>query len=128
MANKNYSLFSNKNAKTNNEQYNALDNIQNTESVANEIKDVENIENMEDIENVENVEKDISNTIKKGIVSGCDLLHLREDASKNSESLCILNKDNKVDVFLKESKNNFYKVKTIDDIYGYCLKDFIKIN
>lgn len=125
MANKNYSLFSNKNAKTNNEQYNALDNIQNTESITNEIKDVEDIENIEDIENVE---KDISNTIKKGIVSGCDLLYLREDASKNSESLCILNKDNKVDVFLKESKNNFYKVKTIDDIYGYCLKDFIKIN
>lgn len=125
MANKNYSLFSNKNAKTNNEQYNALDNIQNTESVTNEIKDVEDIENIEDIENVE---KDISNTIKKGIVYGCNLLHLREDASKNSESLCILNKDNKVDVFLKESKNNFYKVKTIDDIYGYCLKDFIKIN
>lgn len=125
MANKNYSLFSNKNAKTNNEQYNALDNIQNTESVTNKIKDIEDIE---DIENIENVEKDISNTVRKGIVSGCNLLHLREDASKNSESLCILNKDNKVDVFLKESKNNFYKVKTIDDIYGYCLKDFIKIN
>lgn len=125
MANRNYSLFSNKNTKTNDEQYNTLDNIQNTESVTNEIKDIEDIEN---IENIENVEKDISNTIRKGIVSGCDLLHLREDASKNSESLCILNKDNKVDVFLKESKNNFYKVKTIDDIYGYCLKDFIKIN
>lgn len=125
MANKNYSLFSNKNAKTNDERYDLLDNIQNTESVTNEI---ENIEDIENVENVENVEKDISNTIKKGIVSGCDLLYLREDASKNSERLCILNKDNKVDVFLKESKNNFYKVKTIDDIYGYCLKDFIKIN
>lgn len=122
MTNRNYSLFSNKNAKTNDEQYNALDNIQNIKSVTNEIEDVE------DVEDIENVEKDISNTIRKGIVSGCNLLHLREDASKNSESLCILNKDDKVDVFLKESKNNFYKVKTIDDIYGYCLKDFIKIN
>lgn len=66
--------------------------------------------------------------VKKGRVFNCDLLYLRGDASKESDSLTILSRNEEVEVFIKESTNDFYKVKTSSDIYGYCMKQYIKLS
>lgn len=66
--------------------------------------------------------------IRKGQVFNCDLLYLRSDANKESDSLAILSRNEEVEVFIKESTNDFYKVKTSSDIYGYCMKQYIKLS
>lgn len=66
--------------------------------------------------------------VKKGRVFNCNLLYLRSDATKESDSLTILSRNEEVEVFIKESTNDFYKVKTSSDIYGYCMKQYIKLS
>lgn len=66
--------------------------------------------------------------VKKGRVFNCNLLYLRGDASKESDSLTILSRNEEVELFIKESTNDFYKVKTSSDIYGYCMKQYIKLS
>lgn len=74
------------------------------------------------------LEETLEPEVRKGIVFNCDLLYLRGDASKESDSLAILSKNEEVEVFIKESTNDFYKVKTSSDIYGYCMKQYIKLS
>lgn len=63
--------------------------------------------------------------VKEGIVGGCNKLNVRTEASINSDVACVLNSDSRVYVYLDDSTDEFYKIKTQDDVYGYCKKDFI---
>lgn len=74
------------------------------------------------------LEETLKSEVRKGRVFNCDLLYLRGDASKESDSLAILSRNEEVEVFIKESTNDFYKVKTSSDIYGYCMKQYIKLS
>lgn len=74
------------------------------------------------------LEETLEPEVRKGRVFNCDLLYLRGDASKESDSLAILSRNEEVEVFIKESTNDFYKVKTSSDIYGYCMKQYIKLS
>lgn len=83
---------------------------------------------LQDEEGNKVLEETLELEVKKGRVFNCDLLYLRSDANKESDSLAILSRNEEVEVFIKESTNDFYKVKTSSDIYGYCMKQYIKLS
>lgn len=87
---------------------------------SNEESNEESDEEKQDTENQEEVAN-----VKEGIVGGCNKLNVRTEANINSDVACVLNSDSRVYVYLDDSTDEFYKIKTQDDVYGYCKKDFI---
>lgn len=134
MGNKNYTNFSkhfNKNRQNFQNNYNSINEIEKVEEenvleVENDI--VDNItENIQETENENTVEEvnltDSTQTI--GFVLGCKKLYVRTGPSKDSEPLCIIEKDAELIIDLEKSTGSFFKVKTASGIEGYCMKDFI---
>ena len=64
--------------------------------------------------------------IVKGVVSNCSRLNVREEASTKSSVLKVIDSGTEVEVLGTLVENQFYKVK-IDDIIGFCVKDFIEL-
>lgn len=134
MGNKNYTNFSkhfNKNRQNIQDNYNSINEANNVEEenvleVENDI--VDNIpENIQETEN-ENTVEEVNSTDSTqiiGFVSGCKKLYVRTEPSKDSEPLCIIEKDAEVTVDLEKSTSSFFKVKTASGVEGYCMKDFI---
>ena len=122
MGNKNYRKYS--------ENYNNNVNpeIQNTQPEINNNPEITNV-NPEIQNNPEPNE-----TTKVGIVTGCTKLNVRKEASKDSEVLCIIDRDEEVEILESAnivSINNlvdlFVKIRTASGIEGYCVEDYIKI-
>ena len=66
--------------------------------------------------------------IKEGIVGGCSKLNVRAEANLTADVVTVLDADTKVVVYPEFSNDEFYKIKTIDGLDGYCKTDFIWIN
>lgn len=62
-----------------------------------------------------------------GQVYNCEKLNVRKQANKDSEVVEIIQKDDIVNVYLNESTDDFYRVFTKSNSFGYCMKKFIKI-
>lgn len=85
---------------------------------------------------VENVDEPIVEEVKQeivlvdGIVSGCELLNIRKESSKDAEVLCIIGVNTmvKVDLTVDKEAEEFYKIVTPNGVEGYCMKKFITIN
>ena len=78
------------------------------------------------LEDAEEIEKDYEYTSEDmnydiGIVK-CRL-NLRENPSKESNVLCVLNKDSAVEIL--EELNDWFRVVTESGIEGFCMRDFI---
>lgn len=93
------------------------------QDIIEESNEESNEEADEEKQDTENQEKVVN--VKEGIVGGCNKLNVRTEANINSDVACVLNSDSRVYVYLDDSTDEFYKIKTQDDIYGYCKKDFI---
>lgn len=65
-----------------------------------------------------------------GVVDNCVKLNIREEANKESEILCVINKGEKVEIIEEESTDDFYAVRYNNgkSICGFCMKDYIKLN
>ena len=75
----------------------------------------------------ENKDETISEeVVAKGIVSNCSRLNVRKEGSMKSTVLKVIDSGAEVDILEIPSKGQFYKVK-IDDIIGFCVKDFIEL-
>ena len=75
----------------------------------------------------ENKDEAISEeVVAKGVVSNCSRLNVREKGSMKSTVLKVIDAGTEVDILEIPSKGQFYKVK-IEDIIGYCVKDFIEV-
>lgn len=110
---RNYSNYSNYSKPQNNMQENqALLN-----SIKEEEKQEDNIENEVKVEQTSN--------IKSGVVIP-NMLYLRSGPSKDDPMISVLEKGQKVEIILKESVNDFYRIH-IQDLDGYCMKKFIKV-
>lgn len=115
----------------NNEEVN--ETIENNEenlntSIEENVKPEENIE-LEENQNENNDEKN-TGAVVPGVVSKCIRLNVRSEAKKDSDVLCVIDKDTKLTVDIEESTNDFYKVYfEYEDtlVEGYCLKDFIEL-
>lgn len=92
--------------------------------------DDENSE-VETVEQIETVAEETVNVVqyKKGVVSGCKKLRVREKASVNSELLLIIDEGTELQVDLSNDNQSaeFYKVVVPSGIEGYCMKEFIKL-
>lgn len=64
--------------------------------------------------------------VAKGIVSNCSRLNVREKGSMKSTVLKVIDSGTEVDILEIPSKGQFYKIK-IEDIIGFCVKDFIEL-
>lgn len=96
-------------------------NMQESKTIVNSIKEEEKQEN--NIENEVKVEQ--TSSIKSGVVIP-NMLYLRSGPSKDDPMISVLEKGQEVEIILKESINDFYKVHT-KDLDGYCMKKFIKV-
>lgn len=62
-----------------------------------------------------------------GIVINCVKLNVRKNADKDSEVLCVIEKDAEVIIDLENSTDEFYKVCTSSGVEGYCMIKYIEI-
>ena len=104
----------------NEQNVNVQEVVQDIIDESNEESNDESDEEKQDTENQEEVVN-----VKEGIVGGCNKLNVRTEANINSDVACVLNSDSRVYVYLDDSTDEFYKIKTQDDVYGYCKKDFV---
>lgn len=75
----------------------------------------------------ENKDETISaEVVVKGIVSNCSRLNVREKGSMKSTVLKVIDAGTEVDILEIPSNGQFYKIK-IEDVIGYCVKDFIEL-
>ena len=88
------------------------------------------VENTVD-EIIEVPEEDVVEEVKQPLFTKAKViankLHLREEPSKESRSLKILDKDTKVKILDEFGYDNFYNVELEDGTNGFCVKEFIEI-
>ena len=68
--------------------------------------------------------------IEVGVLNGCAKLNVRKEASKDSEVVCVIDKDTEFTVDIVRSTEDFYKVYTcVNDVLieGFCVKQFVSI-
>ncbi len=63
----------------------------------------------------------------EGVVSGCEQLYVRSDASVDSEPLGIIKRDTVLVIYESESTEDFYNVCTESGLEGFCMKKFISV-
>ncbi|MBO7080275.1 MAG: SH3 domain-containing protein, partial [Bacilli bacterium] len=83
-----------------------------------EVKD----ENIDDVKDEEVKDE----TVQKGIVVNCFKLNVRRSANLLAKVLTVIEKGTEVIIANAKTSNGFYKVK-VNDIEGYCVKDYIEI-
>lgn len=64
---------------------------------------------------------------ENGIVVGCLVLNIRQTPSEKGIIESRISKGTKVKVVVSESVGEFYKVVTKEGVYGFCVKQFIKL-
>lgn len=63
-----------------------------------------------------------------GIVSGCNRLNVRKEASLNGEIVCEVTAGTTLMIDQSESTDKWFKVYTETGVEGYCMKNFVTIN
>lgn len=87
------------------------------------------IENNEAEENDENDnEEDPFPGLISGVINGCDRLNIRSEASKTSDVIGTITKEDTLVIDENKSTEDFYKVTTSNGLDGYCVKQFVKID
>lgn len=81
--------------------------------------------NLELTDITEEIEESINSIT--GIVSDCKKLRVRNAPGLDSNVICEIEVDSKVEIDESESTEDFYKICTETGIDGYCMKRFIKI-
>ena len=133
--------MSNKNFKNpNRHNYNQYSKENNEAAVAPEfVEEKELIEKVEDVEEVkEEIEEEVEETDEKpkqaeesktwiGIVN-CSKLNVRRRPDKDSDPICIVEKDCELKIDPTYLNENWFKVKTPTGASGYCMSTFIDLN
>lgn len=113
-----------------------VENTSVNELVGNEVLQDKNIPDEELIENKDLEDKNIDiveNLVVKNTVNGVVIatkLNVRALPSKDAKVVTVLNKGDVVVIDNNEevAHEKFFKIVTADDIDGYCMKQFIKLN
>lgn len=63
----------------------------------------------------------------KGRIRNCTKLNVRADANPNARILCVIGKDDEVEIDRKNSTDEFWKVNLESGVEGYCMKKFMKM-
>ena len=70
--------------------------------------------------------KEINTTPKKGLITNCLSLNVRNEASAYSQVLMVITALSKVKI-LDESDKEFFRIETENGVVGYCAKEFVTI-
>lgn len=95
----------------------------NYNKMANQPKVENNTELQEPVVIVENTEPQ-EPEIVTGVVANCAKLNVRNTPKLGGEIVGVLDAGSEVEIFVDESTDTFFKVKT-GDIEGYCMKMYI---
>lgn len=104
----------------------------------NEFSKKQNDENQEPLKQIDEIisqpveveetsEETFESNTFEGVVSGCDQLYVRSDASVDSEPLGIIKRDTVLVIYESESTEDFYNVCTESGLEGFCMKKFISV-
>lgn len=74
----------------------------------------------------ENIKEEVKRTVK-GKVIDCTRLNIRRRPNKDSEVNCIIDVDSIVEINENKSNDEWYRVTTDDEVYGYCMKKYISL-
>lgn len=74
-----------------------------------------------------NEKKDTAPNKKVGVVSNCRNLRVRKTPNKNSEVITYVSEGTKVEIDDAKTSDEFCKIRTSDDVVGYCMRNFITI-
>lgn len=103
-----------------------VDDIKNKEVNDKIIEDVKD-EEVKDVKDEDVKDEEVKEEpVTKGIVVNCFKLNVRRTANKLSKVLTVIEKGTEVIIANAKTSNGFYKVK-VNDIEGYCVKDYIEI-
>lgn len=74
-----------------------------------------------------NEKKDIAPNKTVGVVSNCRNLRVRKIPNENSDVITYVSEGTKVEIDDTKTSDKFYKIRTSDDVVGYCMRNFITI-
>lgn len=69
-----------------------------------------------------------SAAVVKGVVANCAKLNVRSKPSINGDAIAILNAGDEVSIDVDKSTEEWFKIRTVDGIKGYCMKKFVSAN
>lgn len=64
---------------------------------------------------------------KKFLIVTAENLNVRKEASKESEILTVVSKNEKLEMNDKKLIKGFYSVRTVSGINGYVMKEFVEV-
>ena len=73
----------------------------------------------------ETAEKKDERIIVRGKVSNCERLNVRTNPNISSAVRCIINKNAVVEIKENLSTDEWFRVKTKDNVCGFCMKKYI---
>ena len=95
----------------------------NYNKISEEVKE----EKVEVVEEVTEVVEEAKPENKKGVVSNCECLKVRKEASTKTDNvITIIDAKTEVEI-LDESKKGWYKITTKGGVTGFCMKDYITV-
>jgi hypothetical protein len=68
-----------------------------------------------------------SESPKKGVVTDCWMLNIREEPDSNAKIIGTLNQSSEIIVYEQESTDRYYKICTASGIEGFCMQNYITI-
>lgn len=66
--------------------------------------------------------------ISKGVVVDCEKLNIRKAPKKDSEvPVAIIDKGSKLTIDEDKSTEDWYRVRTEKNVWGFCMKKYVKL-
>ena len=127
MSKHNYSQYSNKNNRGNNQNINqkhkSIEKIPEAIEVKMDTIPVKPVETValanEAVETVA-----LPNTVK-GIVSHCAKLNVRENATVDSGIVCVLDAMSEIEIDVNKSTSNWFYIYSATGAEGYCMRQYV---
>ena len=127
MSKHNYSQYSNKNNRGNNQNINqkhkSIEKIHEAIEVKMDTIPVKPVETValanEAVETVA-----LPNTVK-GIVSHCAKLNVRENATVDSGIVCVLDAMSEIEIDVNKSTSNWFYIYSATGAEGYCMRQYV---
>lgn len=69
----------------------------------------------------------VKEPVFKGHIRNCTKLNVRANANINARIICVIGKDDEVEIDRENSDGEFWKVRLESGVEGYCMKKFIKM-
>ena len=66
-----------------------------------------------------------TSTEKVGVVANCEKLNIREEASKDSKILHVVDAGTELTIDTERSLEGWHYVSNADGVNGFCMKDYV---